>query len=252
MVKPKKHLGQHFLTDPSVANRIVDSLDIDETSNVLEIGPGKGVLTELLLNKKEIKLKVIELDSESSDYLNEHYPSLEVIRGNFLKIDLSETFNTESFKIIGNFPYNISSQIVFAILDNRLLIDEMVGMFQKEVAKRICSEPGSKEYGILSVLTQLNYDTKYLFTVNEGVFFPPPKVKSGVIRLKRKDELIGDDQFKKMRTLVKMAFNQRRKQLRNSIKGFLPENFDHPYLTKRPEQLHYSEFVELLEAIKAG
>lgn len=249
MVRPKKHLGQHFLTDPSVAARIVSSLTAGEKVNVLEIGPGKGILTKILLNDPSINLKVIELDSESVEYLNKNYPSLHVLQGDFLKMDLGEVFGGNQFKIIGNFPYNISSQIVFKVLENHSLIPEMAGMFQKEVAKRICSEPGSKEYGILSVLTQVNYQTHYLFTVNEGVFFPPPKVKSGVIRLTRKDELTSAGEFKKLSALVKLAFNQRRKQMRNSLKSMLPEGFDHPYLAMRPEQLHYTQFIELMHLI---
>ena len=249
MVKPKKHLGQHFLTDPAVAARIVDSLKTESNSRILEIGPGKGILTKWLLAKENIDLKAVELDEESVQFLNEHFPSLKVIQQDFLKLDLIQIFEGKSYKVIGNFPYNISSQIVFAILENRSVIDEMVGMFQKEVAKRICSAPGSKEYGILSVLSQANYKTDYLFSVNEGVFFPPPKVKSGVIRFSRKADFLKEDDFRKLSTLVKLAFNQRRKQLRNSIKSLLPENFEHPILTKRPEQLHFSEFIELMHML---
>lgn len=246
MVKPKKHLGQHFLTESAIAKRIADALDLSGPANVLEIGPGKGILTQHLLDKKNANLKVVELDVESVHYLNDHYPDLKVLFEDFLKLDFQETFDGGEFKLIGNFPYNISSQIVFSILDNKSLVNEMVGMFQKEVARRICSEPGNKDYGILSVLAQANYDTSYLFTVNEGSFFPPPKVKSGVIRLVRKEDHLDEKRYRELKELVKTAFNQRRKQLGNSIKNLLPPNFQHPFLIKRPEQLHYTEFLSLL------
>ena len=251
MVRPKKQLGQHFLTDTGVARKIVSSLSCEPGDNVLEIGPGKGVLTKLLL-EKDIRLKVIELDVESVDFLKDNFPQLSIIQGDFLKTDLGKIFDNEEFRIIGNFPYNISSQIVFSVLENDHLIKEMTGMFQKEVAKRICSEPGNKDYGILSVLSQVNFDCRYHFTVNEGVFFPPPKVKSGVISLKRKEDLLDKEDFAKLGTLVKLAFNQRRKQLRNSLRSMLPDGFDHPELSKRPEQLHYTEFLELLEDIQSA
>ncbi len=244
MVKPKKHLGQHFLTDQRVAQRISECLHYGSGDHILEIGPGKGILTRFILDKK-VELKAIELDTESVEYLETNFPNLEVLNMDFLKIDFDKVFSGSEFKIIGNFPYNISSQIVFKILENANLIPQMGGMFQKEVAKRICSEPGTKDYGILSVLTQLMYETEYLFTVNEGVFFPPPKVKSGVIRITRKEDRVSDSEFGRIRTLVKMAFNQRRKQLRNSIKSMLPENFESELLSKRPEQLHFTDFQRL-------
>ena len=248
MVRPKKHLGQHFLTDPSVAKRIVDSLQIQEAHNVLEIGPGKGVLTKFLLDKN-INLKVVEIDTESVRYLKGEYPDLQIIDGDFLRMDLSEIFDGKEFSVIGNFPYNISSQILFKILENRKCIQSSVGMFQKEVARRICSDKGNKEYGILSVLTQAVYDCSYLFSVNEGVFFPPPKVKSGVLRLNRKPDQLSEESYLKLGKLVKMAFNQRRKQMRNSLSAMLPQNFSHEMLSGRPEQYHFSEFIKLLEQL---
>lgn len=249
MVKPKKHLGQHFLTEPAVAQRIVDALSYDNKVNILEIGPGKGVLTKFLLQKETKEVKVVELDDESVHYLNNEYPSLQVINDDFLKLNLTELFDQKKFSLIGNFPYNISSQIVFKVLENRYLIPQMVGMFQREVARRICAEPGNKDYGILSVLCQSTYHTEYLFTVNEGVFFPPPKVKSGVLRMNYKSEQLSDEKFKALWKMVKLAFNQRRKQLKNSLSSMLPKDFEHDLLTKRPEQLHYSEFLVLLEDI---
>lgn len=246
MVRPKKHLGQHFLTDLNTARRIVDSMDYDNSVNVLEIGPGKGVLTKFLL-EKNANLKLVELDSESVEYLIANFDSskMEVIKGDVLKLDFSKIFAGQSFSVIGNFPYNISSQIVFKMLEQRSSVNELVGMFQREMAKRICSPPGNKDYGILSVLTQAYYDSKYLFTVNEGVFFPPPKVKSGVLRLVRKEIPPDIDSFKRFSNMVKTAFQQRRKQLKNTLKPLFPDGFDHKLLTQRPEQLHWTEFLDI-------
>ena len=217
MVRPKKHLGQHFLTDLNTARRIVDSMNYGNETNILEIGPGKGVLTNFLL-EKPINLKLVELDTESIQYLNSNFDlsKMDVISADVLKLDFSEIFTGQAFSVIGNFPYNISSQIIFKVLEERSSVNELVGMFQREVAKRICSPPGNKNYGILSVLTQTYFDSNYLFTVNEGVFFPPPKVKSGVIRLTRKKTLPDDIDYKTFKTMVKSAFGQRRKQLKNT------------------------------------
>lgn len=248
IVKPKKHLGQHFLKDENIARKIVDSLG-ESVRNVLEVGPGMGVLTKHLLTKEYSDLRVAEIDIESVVYLRHHYPSLNIIEGDFLKLDLSELYSAP-LAIIGNFPYNISSQIFFKVLDHRNLVTEVVGMVQKEVAERIAAPPGSKTYGILSVLLQAWYDIDYLFTVHEHVFTPPPKVKSAVIRLKRNttDSLGCDERF--FFALVKTAFNQRRKTLRNAIRSMTPEGFQHPFLDKRAEQLSVSEFVELVNSIK--
>lgn len=247
-VKAKKFLGQHFLNDESIAEKIADTLVQKTYTNVLEIGPGMGVLTKYLL-KKPITTYVIEIDRESVDYLQNHYLNLapRIIEKDFLKYDLSETFKDEPFAIIGNFPYNISTQIVFKTLALRDQIPEFSGMFQKEVAKRICSLSGSKVYGILSVLTQAFYDAEYLFTVPPTVFNPPPKVESGVLRLTRKaDYSLACDEalfFK----VVKTAFQQRRKTLRNSLKTFnLSDSLREDVIFgKRPEQLSVDAFIEL-------
>jgi 16S rRNA (adenine1518-N6/adenine1519-N6)-dimethyltransferase len=252
-VKAKKHLGQHFLTDEKIAERIVDSLT-NYQAQVLEIGPGMGVLTKYLIHKPGINLKVVELDVESVAYLQENYPSLQgnIISGDFLKMDLQE-ITTDNMSIIGNFPYNISSQIFFKVLEYRDKIPEVVGMLQKEVAERLASPPGKKAYGILSVFLQAYYDVEYLFTVSEDVFNPPPKVKSGVIRLKRNDvERLNCDEKLFLR-VVKAGFNQRRKTLSNSLKA-IPFNREKiselPLFTKRPEQLSVQEFVELTQFIQ--
>lgn len=250
-VKAKKHLGQHFLNDNSIAMDIVDGLSYDGYNNVLEIGPGMGVLTQFLLQKENINFKAIDLDRESIEYLKEHHPFKRdnFIYGDFLKEDVSKLFEG-NYAIIGNFPYNISSQILFNIYENREIIPEMVGMFQKEVAERVASKPGSKAYGILSVLLQAFYDIDYLFTVHEQSFDPPPKVKSAVIRLKRNNVTQLDcnhDDFKKV---IKIAFNQRRKTLRNSLKSLgIEEIKDEDILSKRPEQLSVEEFVYLTNLV---
>lgn len=252
-VRPKKALGQHFLTDQTVAQAIVAALR--SRGPVLEVGPGTGVLTQHLLRNPEIQLKVIEIDSESVRYLLEHYPALApgLYEADFLKLDIARLFSG-SFALIGNFPYNISSQIFFKVLDLREQIPEVVCMIQKEVAERIAAEPGSKTYGILSVLLQAWYDIEYLFTVGEGAFAPPPKVKSAVIRLSRSSRVaLGCDEAL-FRQVVKTTFNQRRKTIRNSLKPILstlpalPAFI--PYLDARPEQLSVEEFAELTRALQ--
>jgi 16S rRNA (adenine1518-N6/adenine1519-N6)-dimethyltransferase len=247
-VRPKKHLGQHFLKDENIARKIVSSLGPD-VQNVLEVGPGMGVLTKNLIAREFKDFRVAEIDEESVVYLKLHFPGLQIISGDFLKLDLTSLFEGK-MAIIGNFPYNISSQIFFKVLEHRDLVDEVVGMVQKEVAERIAAPPGSKTYGILSVLLQAWYKIEYLFTVNEHVFMPPPKVKSAVIRFTRNttDRLECDERF--FFNLVKTAFNQRRKTLRNAIRSLYPEGFNHPFLDKRAEQLSVSEFVELAQSIK--
>jgi len=252
MVRPKKELGQHFLTDENIAKKIVDSLL--EKGNLIEVGPGKGVLTKYLIQDTELNNYFIEFDGESIDYLKEHYPEVseQFIKADFLKYPLEELFGKESFNIIGNFPYNISTQIFFKVLEYRSQVNEVVGMLQKEVAERISSGPGNKTYGILSVLLQAFYKIDYLFTVKEGVFFPPPKVKSGVIRLKRNDVSSLDCDEILFFKVVKAGFNQRRKTLRNSLKAYEMELSDHvsELLTKRAEQLSVTDFVALTKAIK--
>jgi len=251
VVKAKKHLGQHFLTDLSIARKIVESLS-SNNRNVLEIGPGTGVLTQYLFPSEQYNTLAIDIDHESIAFLKQKYPEHidQIIYGDFLKADIHKFFNNETFCIIGNFPYNISTQILFKILDNRDLVPEAVGMFQKEVAERIAAPPGSKTYGIMSVLLQAFYQIEYLFTVHETVFNPPPKVKSAVIRLTRNEVSKLDCDEKVFKQLVKAAFNQRRKMLRNSIKSFIQEEgFSHPFLERRPEQLSVAEFVELTNAV---
>lgn len=242
-VKPKKKLGQHFLTDLNIAQKIVDSLQSD-VEDVLEIGPGMGVLTQFLIQRPACNVHVIEIDKESVAYLHSHYPGIKAVwEEDFLKADLRSKFLRE-FIVIGNFPYNISSQIFFRILEFRNEIPEVVGMIQKEVAERIASQNGTKIYGILSVLLQAFYDIDYLFTVSEGVFHPPPKVKSAVIRLRRNDRKALPCSESLFIAVVKAAFNQRRKMLRNSLRSVcqeVPEEF----ALKRPEQLSVQDFIEL-------
>ncbi|RAR48007.1 16S rRNA (adenine(1518)-N(6)/adenine(1519)-N(6))-dimethyltransferase RsmA [Flavobacterium lacus] len=253
-VKAKKHLGQHFLNDENIAQKIADSLSLDGYQNILEIGPGMGVLTKYLL-EKPITTYVIEIDTESVTYLQNHYPKLDgkIISKDFLKYNLSEVLGTEPFAIIGNFPYNISTQIVFKTLELRNQIPEFSGMFQKEVAERICEKKGTKAYGILSVLTQAFYEAEYLFTVSEHVFIPPPKVKSGVLRLKRKENYHLPCDEKLFFTVVKTAFNQRRKTLRNSLKTYqLSDNLkEDSIFDLRPEQLSVEQFIDLTQKIAA-
>jgi 16S rRNA (adenine1518-N6/adenine1519-N6)-dimethyltransferase len=252
-VKAKKHLGQHFLTDELIAQQIADSLIGTNYKNVLEIGPGMGVLTKYLL-KKDFTTHVIEIDTESVEYLKAHYLNLaeRIISKDFLKINISEFFGEEQVAIIGNFPYNISTQIVFKTLENRHQIPEFAGMFQKEVALRIAEKAGSKVYGILSVLTQAFYDVEYLFTVPPTVFNPPPKVDSGVIRLVRKENYTLPVDEKLFYKVVKTAFQQRRKTLRNSLKTLnLSDSLrEDTIFAKRPEQLSVQEFINLTSKIE--
>ncbi len=245
-VRAKKHLGQHFLTDESIAQQIGETLiHSSEYKGILEVGPGMGVMTKYTRAKyPDHDFRLIELDQESVAYLGVNYPLIKVYNEDFLKLDFTKIFDHE-FAVIGNYPYNISSQIVFKVIDNRHLIPEMSGMFQKEVAERICEKPGTKAYGVISVLTQAFYDAEYLFTVPENVFNPPPKVKSGVLRLVRKDNPIECD-HKKFKHIVKTAFNQRRKMLRKSLKPlFDQEILSEEIFTKRPEQLSVEDFVLL-------
>ncbi|SFW60777.1 16S rRNA (adenine(1518)-N(6)/adenine(1519)-N(6))-dimethyltransferase RsmA [Cellulophaga fucicola] len=260
-VKAKKHLGQHFLTDEPIAQQIAETLTHKGYTNVIEIGPGTGVLTKYIL-KHNLDLIAMDLDRESIAYLNQNFllehpellnrkGSFTVVEADFLKQDLSTIFGAEQYAITGNFPYNISTQIVFKTLENKERIPEFTGMFQKEVAQRICSKEGSKAYGILSVLTQAYYTAEYLFTVPPTVFNPPPKVDSGVLRLTRKENLdIGVDE-KLLYRVVKAVFNQRRKTIRNSLKTFeLSDNLkEDPIFDKRPEQLAVADFVALTKKI---
>ncbi len=253
-VKAKKHLGQHFLTDLSIAKQITEALTLYQNYKyVVEIGPGMGVLTQFLKDNTNFTLYPIDIDFDSITYLKKHFPTLEknFIYGDFLAMDISLITNNNPFAVIGNFPYNISTQILFKVLDFKDQIPEVVGMFQKEVAERIAAPPGSKVYGITSVLLQAFYDIEYLFTVNENVFNPPPKVKSGVIRLTRNklEKLACNESF--FKTVVKTAFNQRRKTLRNSLRPYLTENtialaiFD-----LRPEQLSVEQFISITNMLE--
>ena len=254
-VKAKKHLGQHFLKDESIAKAIADTLNLEGYDDVLEIGPGMGVLTKYLL-EKPITTYVIEIDVESVAYLDANYPKLKdkIISKDFLKYNINEVFDGKQFAIIGNFPYNISTQIVFRTLEYRNQIPEFSGMFQKEVAERICSKKGSKVYGILSVLAQAFYDVEYLFTVDETVFDPPPKVKSGVMRMRRKENYSLPCSEKLLFTVVKTAFQQRRKTMRNSLKSLnLSDNLrEDTIFDLRPEQLSVEQFIELTQKIEAN
>jgi 16S rRNA (adenine1518-N6/adenine1519-N6)-dimethyltransferase len=248
-VKAKKHLGQHFLRDLNIAQKIAQSLTTHNNyREVLEIGPGMGVLTQYLIKDERFHTKVVDIDQESIEYLKKHFnlPDSDVVWGDFLKVDLNDWYN-EPFAVIGNFPYNISSQIYFKILEFRDLIPESVGMIQKEVAERLAAKHGNKTYGILSVLLQAFYDIEYLFTVHEHVFQPAPKVKSAVIRLKRNNRSsmpCNEEDFFKT---VKAGFNNRRKTLRNALKTLNLQNFDgsHPLFDKRAEQLTVEDFIQL-------
>ena len=260
-VKAKKHLGQHFLKDEDIAKQIAETLSHEHCNNVIEIGPGTGVLTKYLL-RENINLVAMDLDADSIVYLNHTFPlehpkvlegegSFRVIEADFLKYDLSTLFGEEEFSITGNFPYNISTQIVFKMLEMKKQVPEFSGMFQKEVAKRICSPEGSKAYGILSVLVQAFYNAEYLFTVHPEVFNPPPKVQSGVLRLTRKKDVeLGCDE-KMLYQVVKAAFNQRRKTLRNSLKSFDLSDIlkEDTIFDKRPEQLAVADFITLTKKI---
>lgn len=254
-VKPKKALGQHFLTDLSVASRIASTLDAYKGVPVLEIGPGMGVLTRFLIDGGH-DVKVVEIDDESVDYLKVNFPELDgrIIEGDFLKMDLDSVMGADKFCVIGNYPYNISSQIFFKVLEYRDSIPCCSGMLQREVAERLAAAPGSKVYGILSVLLQAWYDVEYLFTVDENVFNPPPKVKSGVIRCTRNGvtDLGCDERLFKL--IVKTSFGQRRKTLRNSLRGILPAGIeldDDAVWKERPEQLSVADFISLTNKIAA-
>lgn len=253
-VRAKKHLGQHFLNDLDAASAIVDALSgHNGYKNVLEIGPGTGVLSDFLFKREEFKATLLDIDRESIDYLHKKYPEHadRILFGDFLQIDLNELF-PDSFAIIGNFPYNISTQILFRVLENRDRIPEVVGMFQKEVAERIASGPGNRDYGILSVFMQAWYETELLFTLPETAFTPPPKVKSAVIRFVRKEGFeLGCEQPAFFRT-VKAAFNQRRKTLRNALSSLIPKDRMEglPFLDKRAETLGWQDYVELTNRIQ--
>jgi 16S rRNA (adenine1518-N6/adenine1519-N6)-dimethyltransferase len=251
-VRAKKSLGQHFLKDLVAAEKIVESLTaFGDYKNVLEIGPGMGVLTQYLLQRTDIQTTVVELDRESVEYLKIHFKNLpqeNILSADFLKLDLATLFQGNNFGIIGNFPYNISSQIFFKVLENKHLVNEVVCMLQKEVAVRIASGPGKKDYGILSVLLQAFYDIEYCFSVGPEAFIPPPKVNSGIIRLTRNATEKLDCDEKLFFSVVKMGFNQRRKTLRNALRALqLPEN---DLLNKRAEQLSVADFVSLTKMVK--
>lgn len=255
-VRAKKALGQHFLTDQSIAKGIVDSLDPGGVypRDVLEIGPGMGVLTQYLIRRPDIDLKMVELDGESVVYLMNHFPDMpgRLIEADYLKLNIRKVFRG-AYRVIGNFPYNISSQIFFKILDDKDLVPEVVCMIQKEVAERIAEKPGSKTYGILSVLLQAWYDIEYLFTVGSGAFAPPPKVQSAVIRLRRNSRTDLGVEEKLFRQVVKTAFNQRRKTLRNALKPLIPEGTDttDPIFDLRAERLGVEDFVALTSMLSA-
>jgi len=254
-VRAKKHLGQHFLKDESIAKNIADTLNFVGYENILEIGPGMGVLTKYLLEKPTTTY-VIEIDRDSVAYLEAHYPKLngKIISKDILKYNINEVFEGKPFAIIGNFPYNISTQIVFKCLELRRQVPEFSGMFQKEVAERICEKKGTKAYGILSVLVQAFYEAEYLFTVGPEVFNPPPKVNSGVLRLRRKENFTLPCNEKLFFSVVKTSFQQRRKTLRNSLKSFqLSDNLkEDTIFDLRPEQLTVEQFIELTQKIEAN
>lgn len=253
-VRAKKALGQHFLTDQSIAMKIVDSLGRSEVKDVLEIGPGMGVLTQYLLKRDDIDLKLVELDGESVEYLLTHFPGMQgkLYQADYLRLDIHTLFQ-DKYRVIGNFPYNISSQIFFKILEDKDRVPEVVCMIQKEVAERIAEKPGSKTYGILSVLLQAWYDIDYIVSVGSGAFCPPPKVQSAVIRLRRNSRSsLGCDE-KLFKTVVKTAFNQRRKTLRNALKPLLGDSVDssNPVFDLRAERLSVEDFVSLTNLLSA-
>ena len=247
-VRAKKFLGQHFLKDEEIARRIPDTVDESDCKTIIEIGPGMGVLTKYLL-QKERDVYVVEIDRESVVYLEESFPDLQkkIIPADYLNWDPKTVFGEDSYVVTGNFPYNISSQIVFKVLEQKARIPFFSGMFQKEVAQRICSPPGNKTYGILSVLTQAYFNVEYLFTVSRDVFNPPPKVESGVMKMVRKENFTLQCDEKRFKTVIKMAFNQRRKTLRNALKNLnlSPELSNQWWASKRAEQLGWEEFVEV-------
>ena len=255
-VRPKKNLGQHFLTDLSIAKAIADTVDACPDLPVLEVGPGMGVMTQYLVEKPR-ELKVVEIDRESVAWLNEHFPRLRdnILGEDFLRMDLTQVFDGRPFVLTGNYPYDISSQIFFKMLDNKELIPCCTGMIQREVAQRMASAPGTKAYGILSVLIQAWYEVEYLFTVDEHVFNPPPKVKSAVIRMTRNDVMdLGCDE-RLFRRVVKTVFGQRRKMLRVSLRQLFSEGqpqagfYEQDIMTRRPEQLTIQEFIALTNLV---
>jgi len=255
-VRAKKHLGQHFLTDQSIALETVNAFNAEGNfKNALEVGAGMGVLTKHLVKRSDLQLKVIDIDTESIKYLidEDWIEDKQLVEGDFLQVNLKDYFGEERFGIIGNFPYNISTQILFKALEYKDQAIEVVGMFQKEVAERIASKEGSKIYGITSILLQAYYDIDYLFTVNEDVFDPPPKVKSAVIRLKRNDTKNLDCDEKLFKSIVKSAFNQRRKTMRNSLKPFLNDAIrNNNIFNMRPEQLSVQAFIDLTNLIQSA
>lgn len=257
LVRAKKHLGQHFLTDKNIAAKIVGSLKlaVGSYSRVLEVGPGMGILSDFLLQRGDLQTYLIDIDTESYEFLQKKYPQLgeRLINDDFLEMDFGKVF-AQPFGIIGNFPYNISSQILFKVLDNRDKVIEVVGMFQKEVAERCTAKPGSKEYGILSVFLQAYYKVEYLFTVKAGVFNPPPKVLSAVIRLTRNETQKLDCDERLFWQVVKAGFNQRRKTLRNALSSLISKErlADEPMLDLRAERLSVQDFVELTKKIVAN
>ncbi len=256
LVRAKKHLGQHFLTDKNIATKIVDSLRPENKySQVLEVGPGMGILSDILLEKTEYEVHLIDIDTESFEFLQKKYPKLgtRLINADFLEMDFAAVFNGP-LGIIGNFPYNISSQILFKVLDNRQQVVEVVGMFQKEVAERCAAKPGSKEYGILSVFLQAYYKVEYLFTVKAGVFSPPPKVLSAVIRLTRNTIEHLDCDEKLFWQVVKAGFNQRRKTLRNALSSLINKEkmTGEALLDLRAERLSVGDFVKITKQITAN
>lgn len=253
-MKAKKSFGQHFLINEPLSEKIANSLRMEsDIKNVLEIGPGKGVLTKYLL-KQDINLRVCEADKDMVTYLERHYPKLKenIIFLDFLKLDMSKVFDGESFYMIGNYPYNISSQILFKMVKHRALIPEMIGMFQKEVSDRVIAPPGSKTYGVVSVLIQAYYKGENVVKVSPGSFSPPPKVNSSVIRLTRKENFVLGCDYSLFRTVVKTAFGQRRKMMRNTLKGLVKDSsiLKEDYFRKRPEELGVEEFVKLTERIQ--
>ncbi|MFI3332992.1 MAG: 16S rRNA (adenine(1518)-N(6)/adenine(1519)-N(6))-dimethyltransferase RsmA [Rikenellaceae bacterium] len=257
-VRAKKALGQHFLIDLNISRKICDSISggtPEAKDDILEVGCGMGVLTQFLLQRNDITTYGAEIDKESVEYLHKHYPdfSPRLIEGDFLKMNLAERFPS-GVKIIGNYPYNISSQIFFKVVENRDLVPECVGMIQREVAVRMAEPPGSKSYGILSVLLQAWYDIEYLFTVNENVFNPPPKVKSAVIRMRRNATMRLDCDEKLFVKVVKAAFGQRRKMIRNSLKAVFGDfgGAEHRFFTERAERLSVEDFVELTQWVDAN
>lgn len=253
-MKAKKSYGQHFLVNEAISQRIADALRrTSEYDLVVEVGPGKGMLTKYLL-EKEKQLLVVEADRDMVEYLKKHYPPLKnhIVPGDFLKTDLPQITQEQSFGLIGNFPYNISSQILFKMLENKEWIPEMAGMFQKEVAQRVIAMPGSKTYGVISVLVQAYYEGEYLFDVGPNEFNPPPKVQSGVIRLSRKANQDLGCSYKLFRRVVKQAFGQRRKMLRNTMKAFIKGSpvLNDPFYQQRPEQLSVGDFVQLTHQVQ--